>query len=125
MNFTPEEIDNIAKLPPKYRYLYSIHKIANTQEFWTLIDGDGAFALFEVENNIVISLWCDETFIESNLTPDWTEYIPFKLSMDALQEILIPFIRQNNYLINVFPVDSRVGHIVSLNDFIKDINREL
>ena len=119
------ESDNISNKSPKLRYAYFLQKIAQSKELWTLVDSEGAFALFEVENTIVISLWSDEAYIESNLTPDWAEYIPFKLSMDALQEILIPFIRQNNYLINVFPVDSRVGHIVSLNDFIKDINREL
>jgi len=119
------ESDNISNKSPKLRYPYFLQKIAQSKELWTLVDSEGAFALFEVENTIVISLWSDEAYIESNLTPDWADCIPFKLDMDTLQEIFIPLIRQNSYLINVFPVDSRVGHIVSLNDFITDINRKL
>ena len=119
------ESDNISNKSPKLRYAYLLQKIAQSKELWTLVDSEGAFALFEVENTIVISLWSDEAYIESNLTPDWADCIPFKLDMDTLEEILIPLIRQNGYLINVFPVNSRVGHIVSLNDFITDINRKL
>ena len=119
------ENDNISNKSPKLRYAYFLQKIAQSKELWTLVDSEGAFALFEVENTIVISLWSDEAYIGSNLTPDWADCIPFKLDMDTLEEILIPLIRQNSYLINVFPVDSRVGHIVSLTDFITDINRKL
>jgi hypothetical protein len=117
--------NNISKLPSIDRYNYFIKTIAVNGELWTLIDTDGAFALFEVENTTVISLWSDEGYIESNLTPDWADCIPFKLDIDALQEILIPLIRQNDYRINVFPVDSRIGYIVTLNNFVEDLNREL
>lgn len=119
------EIENISSLSPKNRYDYFIRKIADFEEVWTIIDSDGNFTLAEVEHNTVISLWTAEAFIESNFTPDWADCVPFKLSLNALEEVLIPLIRQNNYLINIFPVDSRIGHIVTLNDFINDLNDEL
>ncbi|ALM50286.1 hypothetical protein AMR72_16185 [Flavobacterium psychrophilum] len=119
------EIENVSSLSPKNRYDYFIRKIADFEEVWTIIDSDGNFTLAEVEHNTVISLWTAEGFIESNLTPDWADCVPFKLSLDALEEVLIPLIRQNNYLINIFPVNSRIGHIVTLNDFINDLNDEL
>jgi len=121
----PDYNEKISKLLSTDRYKYFIKTIAETSELWTLIDTDGAFALFEVENTTVISLWSDETYIESNLTPDWADCIPFKMDIDALQEILIPLIRQNDYRINAFPVDSRIGYIVTLNNFVEDLNREL
>ena len=99
--------------------------IAETGELWTLIDSDGNFALFEVNNTIVFSLWPDEAAIESNLTPDWQDYIPFKLDMETLEETVLPLIRQNNYAINVFPVDAKTEHIVALNTFVEDMNKEL
>jgi len=120
---TTDNYDTISKLSPKDRYDYFINKIADNQELWTLIDPDGVFALFEVNNTTVISLWCDEAHIESNLTPDWADCIPFKLDIDALQDILIPIVRQNNYGINVFPVDSRIGYVITLSEFVIDINR--
>jgi len=123
MNY--HEIENVSSLSPKNRYDYFIRKIADFEEVWTIIDSDGNFTLAEVEHNTVISLWTAEAFIESNLTPDWADCVSFKLSLDALEEVLIPLIRQNNYLINIFPVNSRIGHIVTLNDFINDLNDEL
>ena len=116
---------DIQQLSPQQRYQHFISTTAETGELWTLIDSDGSFALFEVEHNTVISFWPKEHFIESNLTPDWLDYIPFKLDMETLQDIVIPLIRQNGYFINIFPVDSRTGHITALDNFITDLNREL
>ena len=117
--------NDLHKLPPIERYLYFLKTIAEAGELWTLIDNDGRFALFEVNNKTVFSVWPDETSIESNLTPDWQDYIPFKINLDELEETIIPLIRQNNYFINIFPVDSRTGYLVALNDFVTELNREL
>jgi hypothetical protein len=116
---------NLQNHSPYDRYHHFITTLAETGELWTLIDDTGSFALFEVEHKTVISFWPEEHFIESNLTPDWIDCIPFKLDMDALEETVIPFIRQNHYLINVFPVDAKIGHIVTLNDFVRNLNSNL
>lgn len=113
------------QLPSQDRYHYFIKTLAETGEVWTLLDSDGNFALFEVEHKTVFSFWPEEHFIDSNLTVDWQDYIPFRLDMDALEETVIPFIRQNKYLINVFPVNSRTGHIIPLTDFVNDLNNQL
>lgn len=112
-------------LSPADRYHYFIKAVAYSGEIWTVIDTDGNFTLEEIDNNTFISLWTDESFIESNLTPDWKNCIPYKLDMDALENVVIPMLRQNNYLINVFPLESRTGYIVTLADFIKDLNNAL
>ncbi|MHA3788660.1 DUF2750 domain-containing protein [Flavobacterium hauense] len=112
-------------LSPNELYPHFLKTIAETDELWTLIDNDGRFALFEVNNKTVFSVWPDETSIESNITPDWQDYIPFKINLDELEETIIPLIRQNNYFINIFPVDSRTGYLVALNDFVRELNREL
>lgn len=113
------------ELSPEDRYHYFIKTIAETGELWTLIDVNGSFALFEVEYTTVISFWPQEHFIESNFSPDWKDCIPFKIDIDALEETVIPIIRQNKYSINVFPIDSRTGHIVTLTDFVIDLNGAL
>lgn len=119
------EIENVSKLSPKNRYDYFIRKIADFEELWTIIDANSDFTLAEIENSTVVSFWTHEAFIESNLTPDWADCIPFKMDIYTLQDIVIPLIRQNNYLINVFPVDSRVDYIVALNDFVNDLNEKM
>lgn len=116
---------DIQQLSSEDRYRQFLKTIAGTGKLWTLIDSDGSFTLFEVNNTIVFSLWPDEASIESNLTPDWQDHIPFKLDMETLEETVIPLIRQNSYSINVFPVDAKTGYIVALNDFVQDLNAAL
>lgn len=120
-----DRLTDIRLLSPQERYHYFLKTITEANELWTLINNDGNFALFEVNNTIVFSLWPDEASIESNLTPDWQDYIPFKLNMETLEETVLPLIRQNGHYINVYTVEARIGHIVSLNTFVTDINREL
>lgn len=110
---------------PSDLYKHFFKTISATNELWTLIANDGNFALFEANNSILFSLWPDEASIESNITPDWTDYIPFKIDINALEETVLPMIRQNNYLINIYPVDGTIGYVVSLNDFITDLNTNL
>ncbi|MCO6146565.1 DUF2750 domain-containing protein [Flavobacterium sp. NRK1] len=116
---------NLLLLPPQDRYFHFINTTAETGEIWTILDKNGDFALFEIDNKTVLSFWPEEAFIESNLTPDWKDCIPYKLTIDTLQEIIIPKIRQNNYYINVFPVEAKTGYLVNLNDFVQDLNEEL
>ena len=114
--------DGQKNLSLQERYQYLIETIIAHNELWTLIDNDGNFALFEVNNTTVFSLWPNEDSIESNLTPDWTNYIPFKIDFNALEETVLPMIRQNNYLINIYPVEGRIGHVVPINNFVNDLN---
>ena len=125
MSLSSDDIKIISNLSPTERYRHFIQTVAESGELWTVIDRDGNFTLEEIESNTVLSFWTNESFIESNLTPDWKECIPYKLDMDALENVVIPLIRQNNYLINVFPVNSRTGYIVTLIDFVKDLNNTL
>lgn len=125
MSLSSDDIKIISNLSPIKRYKYFIQTVAESGELWTVIDSDGNFTLEEIENETVLSFWTHESFIESNLTPDWKDCIPYKLDMDGLENVVIPLIRQNNYLINVFPVESRTGYLINLADFIMDVNDAL
>lgn|SRR5688572_17818753 len=107
------------------RYNHLIKTLAETGELWTIIDINGNFAVFEVEDITLISFWPEEHSIESNLSVDWKNFIPFKIDINSLEETVIPIIRQNKYGINVHPIDSRTGYITSLTDFVLDLNNEL
>ena len=125
MNLSTQEIENVAKLEPLKRYEYFVKKIADFEELWTIVNKTGDIALSDVEENILISFWTAEPFIKSNLNGGWENCTPFKLSLDDLEETIIPLITKNNYLVNVFPVNGKSGFIVSLNEFIRDLNEEL
>ena len=62
------------------------------------MDKNGEIALSDIDNNIFISFWTAKPFIESNLNNGWEDCTPFKLSLDELEETIVPLINQNNYL---------------------------
>ncbi|MFD0863711.1 DUF2750 domain-containing protein [Sungkyunkwania multivorans] len=125
MKLNAKEIESVSNLEPFKRYQYLIKKVADLEEVWTLVDKNGDIALSDIDDHTLISFWTAEAFIKSNLEEGWKDCIPFKLSLDNLEDSLIPLIIENEYLINVFPVNGKAGFVVDINEFIRDLNDEL
>jgi hypothetical protein len=107
------------------RYRYFIKRIADTSSLWALKNGQNDFALSEVDNKTLISVWSAREFIDSCLNGIWENYVPVCLSIDDLNKSLIPFIIEKNYLIDVFPVNNRAGFVVTPTEFVRDLNIEI
>jgi len=122
---TSEEIAVVSKLLPIDRYKYFIKKIADYKEVWCLKDEEGNYALSEIEDEVLFSLWSDVKFVENCLEDDWKDYTPVKLSLDELETIVFPIIKEKGYLIDVFPVPGKTGFIVDLDEFVRDLAEEL
>ncbi len=125
MTLNKMEIENVSKLDTFKRYKYFIKKVADFEELWTLIDENSDFALSEIDNHFFISFWTAEEFIKSNLDNGWKNHTPLKMSLNYFEENVMPVIQENNYLINVFPVNGKSGFVVSINEFVRDLNEEL
>lgn len=125
MKISSQEIEHVSKLEPFKRYQYFIKKIADFEELWTIIDENGDIALSDLDDKTFISFWSAEPFIRSNLDGGWKDCNPFKISLDDFEDTMVSLIADNNYLINVFPVNGKSGFVVSLNEFIRDLNEEL
>lgn len=120
-----KKLENISNLSPFDRYNYFIKHTADFEECWTIIDNDGHFALSDIDDYSFISLWPSEDFIQSNLTDGWLEAKPMKLTLTSLADVLFPLIKQESYLLNVFPINGKSGFVVSLHEFTRDLNKEL
>ncbi|PKD18751.1 hypothetical protein APR41_17740 [Salegentibacter salinarum] len=125
MKLNTKEVENVSKLKPFKRYKYFIKKIADFEEFWTIVDEKGDLALSEIDENTLVSFWTAEDFIKSNLDSGWGNCVPFKITLDDFEDTIAPLIADNSYLINVFPVNGKSGFVVDLNEFIRDLNEEL
>jgi len=125
MKLNKKEIESVSKLVPYKRYKYFIKKIVDFEELWTLVDKNNNIALSNVDDKVLVSFWTAKDFIESNLDDNWKGFIPFKMNIDHLEEKIFPLIVENNYLINVFPVNGKSGFVVNINEFVRDLNEEL
>ncbi len=122
---TNKEIDSVSSLDAFSRYRYFIKKIADFEEVWTIQDENQEYALSDVDDNTFVSLWSAEEFIKTNLSEGWENCEPIKLDLEKLGEELIPYASDNCYLINIFPVNGKSGFIVSVDEFVRDLNEEL
>ncbi|WP_336690599.1 MULTISPECIES: DUF2750 domain-containing protein [unclassified Chryseobacterium] len=120
-----KQIENILKLEPQKRYEYFIRKVADFEELWTIVDENGDYALSSVDDKTLVSFWSAEEFIGSNLDDEWSNCKTLKLSLDDLTDEVLPYIADNDYLMNIFPINGRSGFIVDLEEFSRDFTEEL
>lgn len=120
-----KEIDNVILLQPFERYQYTINKVADWEELFTLVDENNDYVLSELDEHKLFPIWSAKEFAELCKTNGWESYEIKKLSLDDLENEIINFITEKKCLINVFPVNENTGFVVSLKEFIRDLNEEL
>ena len=130
MTLHPKHIANLSGLKPFDRYNYFIRKVADGEELWTIVDAndDLGISVIEDDNNTyktLVPFWPEKDFIEDFLTDNWVKHTPVKISLDDFEDKIIAIIEEENYLINVFPVNNKTGFVVTLQELIRDLNEEL
>jgi len=117
MSLNIKEVENVSKLKPFKRYQYFLRKVADFEELWTIVDENNEISLSHIDNSKLISFWSAKDFIKSNLSGNWKKHKPEKIGLDKLGKKIIPLIIENNYLINVFPVNGKSGFVVNIEEF--------
>lgn len=125
IRISDKELESVSSMGAFDRYRYFIKRIADSSTLWVLKNKHGEYALSEVENNVLLSVWSAKDYIQSCLKGVWENYIPTCLDIDEFNSMLIPFISEKGYLIDVFPVNNKAGFVVTLNEFVHDLNIEL
>lgn len=113
-----KEIASVVKLAPFDRYKYFLKRVADTARMYTLVNGDSEYALSEVKGNYVFSLWSFREYALLSVVGEWDNYQVKEITLDEFEDEVIDLIEQNNYLINVFPVDAKAGFVVNLREFV-------
>ena len=125
MKINAEEIKAVANLEPLKRYKYLIKKVADNEVFYTLLNSENDYAISELENHFLIPFWSAKEFAESCLIENWKTYKITEITLDDFEEKIIDFLNENNYLMNIFPIENKTGFIVDVNEFVRDLNDEL
>lgn len=120
-----EEVNSVSTMGAFDRYRYFIKKVADYDEIWILKDKLDNYALSEVEGNILLPFWSAKEFVQSCLNGEWEHYKPVKVTLDEFETNLLSLINEKKYLIDVFPVDNKAGFVVTVDEFLNDLNNEL
>lgn len=125
MTISKMEFNALCKLEPYSRYMYFIKKFADMGIMYSLVNEKNKFAIAEVSNKMLISFWPAKDFAITLATGKWVKYSEYEISLDSFNEKVIPEIKQNGYLINIFPLFDKSGFVVDVEEFVRDLNTEL
>ncbi|MFN3773528.1 DUF2750 domain-containing protein [Cloacibacterium normanense] len=125
MNLKTQEIESVIKLEPFERYKYSLKRIADNETLYTIKRDNETIAISDLDDEKLIPFWSAKQFAELNITDEWNEFYVEEISLDDFENEIVDFINENNFLMNIFPINNKTGFVVSLDEFIRDLNIEL
>lgn len=125
MRINQQEINNVIRLDAFKRYRYYIKRIADNEKMYTLINENGDYALSKFETYILIPFWPFAEYALISASCKWFEYSPIEIDFDKFNDEMFLYIKENGYLLNIFPVDEKTGFVVSLDEFLQDLNAEI
>lgn len=125
MNLKTQEIESVIKLEPFERYKYSLKRIADNETLYTIKRDNETIAISDLDDEKLIPFWSAKQFAKLNITDEWNEFYVEEISLDDFENEMVDFINENNFLMNIFPINNKTGFVVSLDEFIRDLNIEL
>ena len=125
MNLKTQEIESVIKLEPFERYKYSLKRIADNETLYTIKRDNETIAISDLDDEKLIPFWSAKQFAELNITDEWNEFYVEEISLDDFENEMVDFINENNFLMNIFPINNKTGFVVSLDEFISVLNIEL
>jgi hypothetical protein len=125
MKITDKEIEATSKLEPAKRYQYFIKRVADTEKMYSLVDGEGDWAIADVEDKSLFSVWSAPEFAQACALDEWKEFSVKEFTIEDFEDEIIDEIDRNGYLINVFSVKGKSGFIVDFNEFARDLSEEM
>jgi hypothetical protein len=123
---TKEEKNALIKQNPKVRYQYFIKRIADSEELFSVGDDDG-LDMIVLKDREAILLWSHIEYVESfkEKNKEFNESRIVAMSIYDFKEEYIEFIEQENLLLNIFPIDDYSGFVVTMSEFLRDLEMEL
>lgn len=121
---TEKEIESVIALSAFERYQYLLKHAAEAEEFYSLKKGD-EWALADLEENVLFSLWPAEAFAAREANGAWDGYVATAISLEEFENKLLPIITKAGCLFNMFSVDGKFGFVVDQEEFLRDLGEEL
>lgn len=118
-------IKQISSLNPLERYQYFLKKVADYEEMWILVNGNEDVAFAEVGNETLVPLWSAQEFAANCMEGIWMSYNPKSVDLSDLELSVLSFVKSKKALLDVFPVGSKSGFVVSYEELNRDLDKEL
>lgn len=120
-----EELKAVLSLDGPKRYEYTIKKVADQEQVWSLWKDDGWALTGDSASRELVPVWPHERFASLCATGIWIGYEPKMIAIDVWIERWIPGIENDGRSIAVFPTPEGRGVAVDPRRFETDLRDEL
>lgn len=103
-----KQIEAVLKLDGEARFKRFVKSVVDCEQAWGLWDDSWALLEDDVGTR-VFPLWPAKEYAELCREPDWTNYVPTAIALDALLSELLPKLRAQDVLTGVFPTPTGRG----------------
>lgn len=127
MRYKPsvEEIKAVSVLAGDKRYEYTIKKVADFEELWSLADNEGWCLIKNSEDNECVPVWPAEAFAQEYCTEEWANYCPKSIELAAWLSQWTPGMDRDGRKVAVFPVRGGRAVVVEPCNLKDDLEVEL
>lgn len=101
---------------------YSIEKMAEWEELYVLQDVSDELAYGEVDGHVVLPVWPSQASASQNTVEGWAKHKPKGYAIGDFFDLIG---EQDGFLISVYPLESKSGFILSVEEFMRDLIVEL
>jgi len=117
-----KEVNAILKKPGRDRYIYSVKRIADQEEAWTLKDGEGIIRTVDDVGNGYFHIWPFKEYALKCAVGEWANFEPHRITLDHLLNVILPNLSEEGTQVAVFksPSDPLITS-VSAYDFLNNL----
>ncbi len=112
---------NIEKELPIKRYGYTINQLLKHNEIFVLQEEENKYAISEFEDKQLISFWPSAEIALKNAVGSWEGYSAKSINIEEM-ELLLDIIEDKGWIMDFFPIQSKTGSLVMVDEFVKDLN---
>ena len=117
-----KEVDAMLRKTPKERYIYSVKRIAQEEEAWTLKNKDGIIATGDDDGNTFLPVWPNKEYALKCMAGEWKNCELKKLPLDNLIKEILPNLSKEGTKVSVFIVpDDPVSVTATADDFLNNL----
>ena len=124
MKITDKQIKAVISLSADKRYSHFIKVVCDSEIVWGLNNDGWAMATTNDEQEI-FPLWPAKEYAEICAKDEWSGYAPESFSINELIDDLLPNLKNDCVLPGVFYTPKDKGVIVTVDELLANINKEL
>ena len=124
-NISKVQVEKLQQLSPEKRYKHSIKRICDFEEMYSILDENDSWELAQVEDKVAFFIWPAKEYAEPFLQGKWATCKVEKITIEEFHSEILEFLQKHQYLLNVFAVSNLSGFVVTVDEFISDLESEM